>query len=343
MERRSFLATAAAAPLAAAQHLRGLNVRLGIDLFSIRSQGWTPFEYLDYCANWGAKVVHFSEIRFLGNLEPAHLKNVAAHAKKLGIEVEIGMRSICPTSSLFDARQGTAEEQLSKMIDAAVNAGSPIVRAFLGQAADRLGAVSMEQHIENTAKVLRNVRSKAMDNGKKIAIENHAGDMQGRELQSLIEQAGKDFTGACLDSGNPCWALEDPHVTLQHLAPYVLTSHVRDSIVWRTPEGIAMQWARLGDGNVNIAEWIRKYVQLCPGRAMSLEIIVTGTRPFPYLQPKFWDAYRKQPAWEFARFLAIAETGKQPAPRPPVPKEREAQTQREDLEASLNWLKGQLT
>ncbi len=317
-------------------------MRLGIDLFSIRSQGWTPFEYLDYCAKLGAKVVHFSEIRFIGNLEPGHLKKVAEYAKNLGIEVEIGMRSICPTSSLFDPKQGTAEQQLTRMIDAAVNVSSPIVRAFLGQMADRTGPVSMEQHIENAAKVLRNVRSKAMDSGKKIAIENHAGDMQGRELKSLIEQAGKDFVGACLDSGNPCWALEDPHVTLDHVAPYVLTSHVRDSIVWRTPEGIAMQWARLGDGNVGIGEWIRKYVQLCPGKAMSLEIIVTGTRPFPYLQPKFWDAYRKQPAWEFARFLAIAETGKQPPARPPVPKERAAAVEREDLEASLNWLKGQL-
>ena len=342
MKRRSFLATAAAAPLAAAQQLRGLNVRLGIDLFSIRSQGWTPFEYLDYSAKWGAKVVHFSEIRFIGNLEPQHLKAVAAHAAKLGIEVEIGMRSICPTSSLFDPKQGTAEEQISRMVDAAVHVGSPIVRAFLGQAADRTGPIPMEQHIENAAKVLRNVRSKATDNGKKIAIENHAGDMQGRELKSLIEQAGKDFVGACLDSGNPCWAMEDPHVTLEHLAPYVLTSHVRDSIVWRTPEGLAMQWARLGDGNVGIAEWIKKYVQLCPGKAMSLEIIVTGTRQFPYLQPKFWDAYRKQPAWELARFLAIAESGKQPASRPPVAKDRAAAVEREDLEASLTWLKGQL-
>ena len=204
MERRSFLATAAAAPLAAAQQLRGLNVRLGIDLFSIRSQGWTPFEYLDYCAKLGAKVVHFSEIRFIGNLEPGHLNKVAEYAKNLGIEVEIGMRSICPTSSLFDPKQGTAEQQLTRMIDAAVNVSSPIVRAFLGQMADRTGSVSMEQHIENAAKVLRNVRSKAMDSGKKIAIENHAGDMQGRELKSLIEQAGKDFVGACLDSGNPC-------------------------------------------------------------------------------------------------------------------------------------------
>ena len=339
MNRRSFLTTATAAPLVAAQQLRGLNVRLGIDLFSIRSQNWTPFEYLDYCAKWGAKVVHFSEIRFIGNLEKDHLKKVGEYARKLDIEVEIGMRSICPTSTLFDPKQGTGEEQISRMIDAAVTVGSPIVRAFLGSSLDRVGKIPLEQHIENAAKVLRGVRSKAMDNGKKIAIENHSGDMQGRELKSLIEQAGKDFVGACLDSGNPCWTVEDPHVTLEHLAPYVLTSHVRDSMVWRTPEGAAMQWTRLGEGNVGIAEWIKKYVELCPGKAMSLEIIVTNTRAFPYLQPKFWDAYREQPAWEFARFAAIAEKGKPMAEHPKLSQPESIAKEKEDLEVSLNWLK----
>ena len=46
-------------------------MKLGIDLFSIRDSGWTPFEYLDYCGQQGAQVVHFSEIRFVGSLEPA--------------------------------------------------------------------------------------------------------------------------------------------------------------------------------------------------------------------------------------------------------------------------------
>src|SRR6267154_1275289 len=108
MHRRGFLKSAAvaAAPLSAAQ-----PVRFGVDLFSIRSQGWDAFQYLDYCAKWKAKVVHFSEIRFIGGLEPAHLKQVRAHAEKLGIEVEIGMRSICPTSKAFDSSQGTAKDQ----------------------------------------------------------------------------------------------------------------------------------------------------------------------------------------------------------------------------------------
>ena len=332
------LALAAAAPFAAPAAIAAdPPVKLGVDLFSLRSQNWTPFQLLDYCAAQKARVVHFSEIRFIGGLDPENLRAVRRHAEQVGIEVEIGMKSICPTSKMFDAKAGTAEEQLAKMVDAATTVGSHIVRAVLGSSDDRHPG-PIERHIESTVKVLRNSRSKVMDAGLKVAIENHAGDMQARELKSLVEAAGKDFVGVCLDSGNPLWTLEDPHLTLETLHPYVLTSHVRDSAVWKVPEGAAVAWVRMGEGNVLIDEYVRKYAELCPGRALSLESIVTNARVFPYLDPQFWDAYRNDPAWEFSRFLTIAERGK---PKPPEPalREREAvlRKEREDLEASLAY------
>jgi sugar phosphate isomerase/epimerase len=335
MTRRSFAATCAAAASSPAAPAP----KLGIDLFSIRSLGWNPFEYLDYCAKWGARVVHFSEIRFLGNLQPDHLKKVRAHAQRLGIELEIGMRSICPTSKLFDPSQGAAEEQLSRMVEAADHIGARLIRAFLGSSADRAGPLPIEAHIENTVKVLRNVRSQVMDHNLKVAVENHSGDMQARELKMLIEAAGKDFVGACIDSGNPCWTIEDPHLTLEVLHPYVLTSHIRDSYLWATPEGAAVRWVRLGEGNVDMDGWIRKYLELCPGKALSLEILVYGPRMYPYRKPEFWNAYRSTPAWEFMRFLKLVEAGKPLPPQPPVPKDQAAQREREDLEASLKHVK----
>jgi sugar phosphate isomerase/epimerase len=331
MQRRSFLAASGAAM---AQTTIS-PVKFGIDLFSVRSSGWNAFQYLDYCAKFKVKVVHFSEIRFLGSLEEEHVRRVKAHADKYGIELEIGMRSICPTSKLFDPAQGTAEEQLTRLIKAGRAAASKLVRAFLGSMADRTGDLPIEAHIENTVKVLRAVRSRAMDANLKIAIENHAGDMQGRELKMLIEEAGKDFVGACIDSGNPVWTLEDPHVTLETLHPYVLTSHVRDSQLWRVPEGVAVRWTRMGEGNVDIDAYLRKYLELCPGRAISMEIIVTGPRTFPVFDPKFWDGYRNVPAWQFSRFLAAADKGK-PSPAPPKPADAAAQ-ERSDLEASIQY------
>jgi hypothetical protein len=133
MTRRTLLGIAAAAPFATADAAPA--VKLGIDLFSLRSQNWTPFQLLEYSAAQKAKVVHFSEIRFIGSLEPDNLRAVRRRAEELGIQVEIGMKSICPTSKMFEAKAGTAEEQIARMIDAAKLVGSQIVRAVLG--ADR--------------------------------------------------------------------------------------------------------------------------------------------------------------------------------------------------------------
>jgi sugar phosphate isomerase/epimerase len=215
--------------------------------------------------------------------------------------------------------------------------GSPIVRAVLGSADDRKPG-PIEAHIEDTVKVLRNVRSKALDHQVKIAIENHAGDMQARELKMLVEEAGPEFVGVCLDSGNPLWTLEDPHVTLETLYPYVLTSHLRDSAVWKVPQGAAVTWVQMGRGNVGIDSYVRKYIELCPGKPLSLESILFGPRVLPYWDHKFWAAYRNTPAWEFVRYLEIAENGK-PYQNEPWETKDEAQREREALDESLQYTK----
>lgn len=335
MNRREFVAlagtpvTAFAAPPS--------NVKLGIDIFSLRAQNWTPFQYLDYCAARQVEVVHFSEVRFLGSLEPANLTAVRRHAAKLGLGLEIGMTSICPGSTMFKPALGSAEQQLTKMIDAAKTIGSPIVRAVLGSAEDRKNG-AIDARIEEVVTVLRAVRSKAMDSGIKVAIENHAGDMQADELKKLVEKAGPEFVGVCLDSGNPLWTIEDPHLTLEVLHPYVLTSHLRDSAVWNVPKGAAVTWVQMGRGNVDIDSYVRKYVELCSGKPLSLESIVFGPRILPYGEQAFWNGYRKTPAWEFERYREIAERGK-PYRNEPWETSDEAARERQALEDSLAYTK----
>lgn len=341
MKRREFLAAVAAAPAASlakpVMSEPAQKAKLGIDIFSLRAQKWTPIQYLDYCAERKVQVVHFSEIRFLGSLDPTNLRQVRQHAESLGLEVEIGMRSICPSSKMFDPKEGTAEDQLSRMLDAAHIVGSQIVRAVLGSGEDRKPG-PIESHIADMVKVLKNVRPKAQDLGLKIAIENHAGDMQARELKMLVEQAGPEFVGVCLDSGNPLWTIEDPHLTLETLHPYVLTSHVRDSAVWNIPQGAAVTWVQMGRGNVDIDSYVRKFIALCPGKPLSLESIIFGPRKLPYRDREFWDAYRNTPAWEFERFLEIAQRGK-PYRDEPWETPNEAAREREALEESLAYTK----
>ena len=253
-------------------------MKLGIDVYSIRSQGWTAFEYLDYAAGIGVDVVHLSEPRFLESVETGYLRELKAHADGLGLGLEVGMGVICPISSHFRARSGPAVAQLRDMLRVAGELGSPSVRVVAFSVADRRGPRPFSDYLAATIKVCKAVRTDVLERGVKIAIENHNGDLLGRELAVLIEQAGPEYVGACIDTGNPLVALESPFVTLEHLAPYVITSHIRDTAVWRHPRGAAIQWVAMGDGAIDFPAWTRRFGEFCPGVPFTVEII-TGSPP----------------------------------------------------------------
>ena len=46
-----------------------------------------------------------------------------------------------------------------------------------------------------------------------------------------MKQVRPEYVGDCIDAGNPLWVAESSFATLDHLSPYVVTSHVRDTAV----------------------------------------------------------------------------------------------------------------
>ena len=93
----------------------------------------------------------------------------------------------------------------------------------------------------------------------------------------------------------------------------------------------------MGEGNIRIGDFLRTFIEKCPGRPISLEIITTiPPRLLNFRDPAFWNGYRQMPAWEFCRFLALAEH-EAPAAGPvgALTAEREL----EDVEVSVRWTK----
>jgi hypothetical protein len=185
---------------------------------------------------------------------------------------------------------------------------------------------------------LRGLRSRIIDSGIRLAWENHGGDVQAREMKQAIDAIGRDVIGVCLDSGNPVWMLEDPHQTLETLVAYAETCHVRDSAVWKVPEGIAVRWVNMGEGNVDIDGWLRKFIAAKPGMPIIFENLVSGApRIHKIYDAAFWDSWRQVPAADFARFVTVAETGK-PTPATPRPADKTAGQQRiADLETCVRY------
>jgi 3-oxoisoapionate decarboxylase len=326
------------------------SLRLGFDSYSLRAFRWKAPQLLEYAASLKLDSVQLSSLNDYDSLEPAYLKSVKEQAERLGLTIDGGIGCICSTSKSWNPKEGTPVQYLEKGIRACEAVGARSMRCFLGAAADRRGTMPLEAHIENVVKALKQVRSRALDARVMIAVENHSGDMQARELRSLIEEAGKDYTAACLDTGNAMWVVEDPMVTLEVLGPYTVTTHIRDSVVFEHPRGAAAQWVALGDGSIDFRAFVARYAELCPHAVMQLENI-TGRPPqvLPYLEDDFWKAFPKANGAEFARFVALVKRGHPlmepmviadvPGKKPPEYDAALREQQRRDLERGFEYAK----
>jgi sugar phosphate isomerase/epimerase len=332
INRRTFLAGTEAAMAQTLASAQRPQVALGAIQGSVSQMKWTPAEFLDYLSKIDLGYAMISLPRDV-LLDEAAVKQVRGHADKLGISLILAHGSVCPSSKSFNAKLGTVEEQVAPALRASQIFGARAMRCVLGSGTER---PEIDMHIENMVRAVRGMRSRILDSGVKLAVENHGGDLQARELKALVEAVGRDIMGVCLDSANPVWMLEDPHMTLEMLGPYAETSHLRDSAVWRVPEGVAVRWVNMGDGNVDIDGWIKKFMAMRPGVPLIFENLVSRQpRVFSVFDPKFWDGYRKMPAWEFSRFLALAERG-MPTPAIPLPLGKDPGRQQcEDLEVCV--------
>ena len=336
MNRREFIFSTAAAALHPYTPARAqaAGVELGSVDGSVGGNQFTPVQFLDYLSSikltWAMISLPPATLA-----DEAAIKAIRAHADRLGIKLQLAFGSVCPSARGFNAQLGTLDEQVARALRASQIFGATCMRCILGGDAER---PQIEMHIDNMIKAVRAIRSRIADSGVKLAVENHGGDLQAREMKMMIDAVGTDIMGVCLDSGNPVWMLEDPHLTLETLIPYAETSHVRDSAVWKVPEGIAVRWVNMGDGNVDIDGWIQKFIKTKPGLPIIFENLVSANpRIHRIYDPKFWDNWRRMPAWELSRFVAVAEKGT-PKPATPRPEGKTAGQQRiEDLEVCVRY------
>lgn len=350
VSRRDFLKVAAVLAAGTAPGLPVLaqsagnrKIKLGLDNFAVRAMGWKAPQLIDYAAELKTDSLFITDFGPFEKFDDGYLKDIRKRAADKGVQIWLGSWSICPTSRTFRKDWGTAEEHLALGIRMAKALGSPAFRVILGNGEDRKTEGGIEARIADTVKVCKACRSQAIDAGVKIAVENHAGDMQSWELVTLIEEAGKDYVGANMDSGNATWTLENPLQSLETLGPYAVTTSLRDSAIWESTNGATVQWTAMGDGIVDWKAYFDRFAVLCPGVPVHIETISGFNREIPYLKPEFWNAFPKARAAEFARFVALARIGKPRDPwKAPENKERKAaeqEYQKSEIERSIAYCK----
>lgn len=323
--------------------IQSAKVPLGLCNHSLRSMNPNAQKLVEYAIAKKLDSVLLNTFQPLESLEPQYLSGLSKLAGNNQVSIYIGVGGISEKSTIFSDKYGNAEELLMKGIRVASALGSPVVGCRIGGIEDRYMDGGIEAHIEAVIKVMKSLRSAALDAGIKFAFENHAGDLRSTELLALIHETGTDICGALFDPANAVWAMEDPMESLRTLGSAIVCTSVRDVNVWETDEGATFQGMAIGEGMLDYRIYAETMAELCPRVPLHVETISNSARPVPFLKPEFWKGFPDLAAAEIISFLIMARKGKPleivTAPQGKSKKDFDIELQQSELLKSLDYLR----
>ena len=149
-----------------------------------------------------------------------------------------------------------------------------------------------------------------------LGVENHK-EWLTEELVEMLRSIGSSYVGACVDFGNNLALLEDPLEVAQKLAPFAVTTHLKDMLVAPSEDGFSLSEVPLGQGMLPLAKMMEA---LRRGRAdihLCLEMITRDPLKVPYLSDKYWASYEKRDEGRIEKFKTNILSK---APKKPLPK-----------------------
>jgi sugar phosphate isomerase/epimerase len=306
--RREFLAACAAAAPAllkgnggrAAEPARaGMGVVIhsyGIRGADKESHFNDPLTFLDYCHGLGAAGVQTA----LGARDEAYTAKLRARAEEHGMYVE---------GSLRLPRDKADEERFAAEVRTAKECGAKVVRTVLmnGRRYELFdSAAAFRKAAEQARQSLLLARPIIEKHDLKLAIENHK-DFETAALIDLIKAADSPNVGACIDTGNSLALLEPPPETVEALAPYCFTSHVKDIGVEEYADGFLMAEVPLGTGFLDLPRVLGVLHKAKAAPRLNLEMITRDPLKIPCLTEKYWATLEHLPARRLAATLALVK------------------------------------
>jgi sugar phosphate isomerase/epimerase len=161
----------------------------------------------------------------------------------------------------------------------------------------------------------------------RLAVENHK-DYRSDELVELLRQVSSEYVGVTVDTGNNLALLEDPMETVEALAPFAFTVHLKDMAVEECPQGFLLSEVEFGRGFLDlpgITATLRKHR---PDVRFNVEMATRDPLLIPCLTDRYWATFAELPGKTLARALSLVRSRTEGRPLPRVsalpPEERVA-------------------
>ena len=218
-----------------------------------------------------------AQVSVLPNMPDSYYDGLRGKCEEHGIELDVGA-----TMSLFDLTGDNAAQARQELLDMAAamkKLNATIMRRGYGRLQMETSrynkAIPIDQHMQFLIDNLKVAGKLLAAEGIDLAIENHC-DFKGFEFVEIFKAVGAPNVGCALDTANGYTVFCDPIDEVKALAPYTITTHIKDMVIrrekgWRIP--FYPSGCALGDGHAEAKKAVEILATDCP-RANGLHLIV---------------------------------------------------------------------
>lgn len=251
----------------------------GQDIFGMKGAALPAETFVDLCIRAGADGCQI-DLSQLESTDPDALARLRERIDSHGLFVELSI----PARSL----ESTDDYQHAADVARALGASCLRTACLWGRRYDHFQSPDeWRAFVSRWTDVLERMLPVIERQRLPLGIENHK-DWLAPELVALLQRFSSPWLGACVDFGNNLSLLEDPLETIETLAPFAVTTHLKDMAVERLDEGFALPEVPLGEGILPLAGMVGTLQRTRPEVHLCLEMITRDPLPVPCCRDAYW-------------------------------------------------------
>jgi len=179
----------------------------------------------------------------------------------------------------------------------------------------------------------------------KLAVENHK-DLTGGELAGLLREFNSEWLGVNVDTGNNLALLEDPYETVEALAPFTLSVHLKDMAIQPHARGFLLSEVNCGQGFLDLPRIAATLRKANPRVCFNLEMATRDPLLVPCLDDGYFATFPDRRATHLAAAMDRVQTHPLKQPPPTIaglPMTQQLADEEANNRVCLEWMHQRLT